>query len=173
MADATINQLSEGVPNKNTAAIPYTDGTTTYKTSPSGIVAASPGSILQVVQTYKTDEQSLAAVTPNTYYDVSGLSCNIIPKVSNSKILISASVYVDGATGLGVGARLLRNNNPVGNSSSGQSTNRNFGAAWLYGGAFTPAVIPTQFLDSPSYTSGESLTYKVQVQLLYYNNRTI
>ncbi len=49
MADVTISGLNSASPSKDTATIPFTDGTTTYKTTPAGIVAAAPGSIIQIV----------------------------------------------------------------------------------------------------------------------------
>lgn len=90
MADVTISGLSPGVPNKDSAIIPYSDGSTTYKTSPSGIVAASPGCLLQVKQSIKTDRQ---LITGNTYVDITDLSITITPKSTSNKILIQASVY--------------------------------------------------------------------------------
>lgn len=89
MADVTISQLSEGLPNKNSAIIPYSDGSITYKTSPSGIVAASPGAVLQVQFTHFT---SGFRTSSNSYQRVYGVS--ITPKSVNSKILINASVLM-------------------------------------------------------------------------------
>jgi hypothetical protein len=89
MADVTINQLSEGLPNKSSAIIPFSDGTTTYKTSPSGIVAASPGCILQVKQAIRTT--GLQHSTTQGWDDISGVSIDITPSSSNSKFLISWS----------------------------------------------------------------------------------
>jgi len=90
MADVTISGLSQGIPDKNTAIIPYSDGTTTYKTSPSGIVAASPGCILQVVQVYKTDVWSTTTI--NTFQDVPGLSLSMTLKKLDNKIMITGDV---------------------------------------------------------------------------------
>lgn len=89
MADTTIGQLDTAVPNKNTAIIPYSDGTTTYKTSPSGIVAASPGSVLQVKQAIRT--AGLQHSSTQGWDDISGVSIDITPTSSNSKFLISWS----------------------------------------------------------------------------------
>jgi len=84
MADTTISRLSLNSPNKNSAIIPYSDGTTTYKTSPSGIVAASPGSVIQVQST--TSDTVIGPITNN---DSALLSLSIKPVSSNSKIHIS------------------------------------------------------------------------------------
>jgi len=89
MADVTISQLSLGTPNKNSAVIPYSDGSTTLSTAPSGIVAASPGALIQVQFTHLTSGFRTAS---NSYQRVYGVS--ITPKSINSKILINASVLM-------------------------------------------------------------------------------
>ena len=96
MADVTINQLTAGVPDKNTAVIAYSDGSTTLRTSPSGIVAASPGSVLQAQQGIKLDSTLYAnyAASP-AWTDIPGLSAKITPKSTNSKILVMSQVSMN------------------------------------------------------------------------------
>ena len=96
MADVTISGLSPGSPNKDTAVIPYSDGTTTLKTSPSGIVAASPGSIIRVQQfKYGTVEGFT-----NTSQWSQFFTCSHKPLSNNNKILIQTCFYISGNGGI-------------------------------------------------------------------------
>ena len=92
MPDVTINQLNTGTPNKNSAVIPYSDGTTTLKTSPSGIVAASPGSIINVGNVLNETTYTFFLPT-NTDYVNTGMSVSYKPLFSTSKILVQAHIY--------------------------------------------------------------------------------
>jgi len=85
MADVTISGLSLNTPNKNSAIIPYSDGSTTYKTSPSGIVAASPGCILQVKSTFSKEVKSF------TNLDGEFIRINIKPNSIFNSIKIDTS----------------------------------------------------------------------------------
>jgi len=88
MADVTISQLSIGTPNSN-AVIPYSQGGSTLKASPLGIVAASPGCLLQVVNNI---DETKRALNLNTTFSDTGLSISITPKFNTSKILVQASI---------------------------------------------------------------------------------
>lgn len=119
MADVTISQLSEGLPNKNSAVIPYSDGTTTLRTSPSGIVAASPGALLQVVSTsdntYRTTSTPIPAdnTIPQITEGALFLSLSITPKSANSQLLFMFEAYCMelGNTGDWSAFPLFRDNN--------------------------------------------------------------
>ena len=152
MADTTIGGLSRGTPNKNSAVIPYSDGSSTYKTSPSGIVAASPGSIIQVQFFQYT---SSGIFTGTAYQDVYGVS--ITPTSLNSKILVTASLLCTadswnpgpGYMAIRKGSTILtfqRANNWAGSAGD---TNSN------------PFNVHLQFLDSPNSIS--QITYNVSV----------
>jgi hypothetical protein len=87
MADVTISGLSPASPNKDTASIPFTDGSTTFKTNPSGIVAASPGCIIQVKSfTYTAKFLTTSNVATSAFF------VNITPTSVNSSFLVSASL---------------------------------------------------------------------------------
>jgi len=93
MADVTISALTPGTPN-NVASIPFSDGTTTYKTSPSGIVAAgvTPGTILQVV--YLQDSTTYNFPNPGASVPLnltSTFSINL--KSITSRVHINVSAY--------------------------------------------------------------------------------
>lgn len=119
MADVTIGGLSLGIPNKDTAVIPYSDGSTTYKTSPSGIVAASPGALLQVVgtsdNTYRTTSLTIPAdnTIPQNTEGAPFLSLNITPKSASSQLLFFLEAYFQEASNTGDHAAfpLFRDNN--------------------------------------------------------------
>jgi len=87
MADVTISGLTQGIPDRNTAIIPYSDGTTTLKTSPSGIVAASPGAIIQVKSFTYTAKFLTTSNNPTSAYYV-----DITPTSSSSSFLVTASL---------------------------------------------------------------------------------
>jgi len=167
MADVTISQLTTGTPSKNTAVIPYSDGTTTLKTSPSGIVAASPGCILQVKQIVKDDIWTTTNNVPN-FTDITGLSISITPTSTQSKILVTANVL--GSCNNNSFIRLMRNINGGAftqiytNSlaSPGNRTKVSMGDFFMVGspGSGAGQQNTSLFLDSPNTT--DPVIYKLQ-----------
>jgi hypothetical protein len=142
-------------------------------TLPSGNLPA--GSILQVVQAFKSDAFSS---TSNGFFDVTGLSASITPSNSSNKVLIISDIAL-GSSDLYAynhGFKVLRGSTDVGVSTFA-STNYS-GGANMY---LTNGVIPhlfgnsKTFLDSPSTTS--ATTYKIQATknssdgTLYINRR--
>jgi len=167
MPDVTISQLGRGAPNKNTAVVPYSDGNTTYNTSPSGIVAASPGCILQVKQIVKDDFWTTTNNVPN-YADITGLSISITPTSAQSKILVTANVL--GSCNDNSFIRLMRNINGGAftqiytNSlaSPGNRTKVSMGDFYMVGspGSGAGQQNTSLFLDSPNTT--DPVIYKLQ-----------
>ena len=159
MADTTISQLSLATPN-SLASVPFSDGTTTYKTSPSGIVAAAPGCMIQVIQSVKTDTQLIVGAS---YVDVTGLSASIKPASAANKILVSACVYGGNSEYLGY-IRLNRNGTDICMpTGAGSRTNAacaatigSYASTTVY--AITCATVT--FLDSPGTT--DVLSYKIR-----------
>jgi hypothetical protein len=118
MADITISGLNSASPSKDTAIIPFSDGSSTYKTTPAGIVAASPGAILQVLQGFKSDTWTTQALIANGGEGIPGLSVTIIPKSTLSKILVSFSVTCAGTQNVTqVYFRLRRGSTEIGNGN--------------------------------------------------------
>jgi len=157
MADVTIGQLNTALPNKNSAIIPFSDGSTTYKTSPSGIVAASPGSVIQVgFFTYGTDR----TITDNTQY-TNFFSVNFTPRFSTSKIFIQSIFYVAGTGGI----RIRRNNTsifePLANGSAPFQFFTNTGGP-LPSNSTMRNGYPINWYDSPQTTS--QITYNFDVR---------
>ena len=152
MADVTISQLQSNTPNKNTAVIPYSDGTTTYKTSPSGIVAASPGCVLQVV--FGTNSTAISHTS--TYVNV--ISQSITTIGSNSRILVSINQHCATGQDAGIGFRILRDATTL-ITYGGNSTQ---GGIQQVGGTVNVQInnlLNFQYLDTGPLTTGTSYTY--------------
>jgi hypothetical protein len=122
------------------------------------------GSVLQVVQAYKTD---VFSTTTNTaFVDITGLSVSITPTSASSKILVMATL-TDCSTSASSGDgmfQVLRGSTAIGNGDSG-GTAPVMGYVNTYLAAsvnITDAVV-FNYLDSPATTS--STTYKVQCRL--------
>jgi len=139
----------------------------TIKTNAIQTVAGKPilnstGSILQVVQTVKTDTFSMTAAT---FTDVTGLSVTITPSSASSKILIMAQ-GIGGYQSYQLRFRLLRGSTPLAlGDANGVKTQGTLSLS-SYSGSTTndayqlvPFVITN--LDSPSTTS--PTTYKIQI----------
>jgi len=144
MADVTIGQLNSGIPSKNSAIIPFSDGSTTYKTAPSGIVAASPGSVLKVVNAVLTSP----VTTTSSSYVSTGLSVSITPTSLNSKILvmltgIATSSDIGGSQSL---FKIIRNKPTANTDVDNQSTQS-------LGGDVACAVVEGNLPGYPAYPS--------------------
>jgi len=114
------------------------------------------GKIGQVVQTVKTDH---ASTTSTSYADISGMSVNITPSATSSKILVLANVNTGQTLNYSSAVQLMRDTTAlfIGDASS----SRTRGSA----GGISPKARGSQqrnihYLDSPSSTS--ALTYKLQ-----------
>ena len=124
-----------------------------------GLPSGSSGGIIQVKQVIKKDQFTTANNTSN-YTDLTGLSVNITPTRSDSKILIEAHIYNSNSNAVNF-FRILRGDTfieqPSGTSSSGAGYNAH-GFAYFDHSFQDTTVI--KILDSPATTS--STTYKVQ-----------
>jgi len=121
----------------------------------SGVTGVSGGKILQVLQAVKTDTFTSSASTA----DITGLSVNITPSASTSKIFIIAAVNVM-ANNVSCTYRINGTaNGDIGmGAADGSRTRGNVGD--LYEAYNSPFVTHTScFLDSPGTTSQQ--TYKV------------
>jgi hypothetical protein len=139
--------------------LPATSGTilTTGSSGQSIPKAALPtGSVLQVVQTTKTDTFSTSSTSKT---DITGMSVSITPTNSSSKILVIASINY-GGTDYNYYCDLLRGSTVLNAPSSGS----NPCTISLCGITTTTYQILSggiSFLDSPATTS--STTYKLQI----------
>ena len=140
---------------------------TSFFGSGAGLSGVSAGKILQVVSVTKTDVFSTS--TTNSYVDITGLTVNITPTKANSNILVIAVIgcFVSGdassiALTTGDGTAIIQGDIVSGKDSvstgayaGGNST----GEGW-YGN--NPA--PIFKLHDPSYSLGNTLTYKMRVK---------
>lgn len=160
----SVTLSAPAVAGTTTLTLPTANGTiiTTGSTGQSIPKAALPtGSVLQVVQTVKSDTFT---TTSSSYVDITGLSVNITPTSVSSKILVIVTVsYGGGQNSYGFG-RILRNGTAIaqGDSDGASRTECTFSMNienTVSGVAKTQSAGMT-FLDSPATTS--SITYKIQ-----------
>tara|TARA_R110000796_G_scaffold99892_1_gene208312 strand:+ start:29 stop:595 length:567 start_codon:yes stop_codon:yes gene_type:complete len=114
------------------------------------------GKVLQVVQAVKTDTFTNAS---NTYTDLTGITLNITPSATSSKILVMTQLSMAVDNGGQPGLKLLRDSTAL---NIGASASSRIQATTTYFTEATWEMMPVSiiFLDSPSSTS--ALTYKVQ-----------
>ena len=124
----------------------------------------SPGSILQVVSTTKTD--TFTSATSAAWVDVPGLSLTITPKSTSSKILAFVSPDATGTVGYAFFGQLVRDSTPI---SIGDADSLRTRVSWqntMAGGTANNHLGPFGFsyLDSPATTSSVTYKFRVQVQ---------
>ena len=143
--------------------------------------AAAGGKLLQVVSTNYTTATSMS-FSANTVTDITGITVNITPAATSSKIFVMCRAMVECGTveieNSMIG--LKRDSTEVGGVSQ-TGSNRNYGITVFSIGYYsqengsTPEVASFHFLDSPSSTS--ELTYKATFRHegngTLYINRTI
>ena len=114
------------------------------------------GTVLQVVQGVKSD---ISTLTSTSFVDI-GLSANITPSSTSSKILVSVQLW--GYSGQYIAPnRLMRDTTEIGaapNAGNRPTTALPFSLPPNTDGSMSVATV--QILDSPSTTS--QITYKVQ-----------
>jgi hypothetical protein len=118
------------------------------------------GSVLQVVQTTKTNTFS---TTSATLVDITGLSVTITPTSSSNKIMVLATVTGGSTDSVGIGTtfQLVRNSTNIATSTTtGGSTTGTFSFAQRSMGTQNMQTSGVNFIDSPATTS--ATTYKLQ-----------
>lgn len=125
-----------------------------------GIPTGGGGSVIQVVQGTKTDTASSSA---GTVWTDMGLSADITPKFTTSKILVMVQANISSSTGFDMKCRLVRGSTAIhiGDVASSRprasvSITANYSTTANYNSNQT--II--NYLDSPSTTS--TTTYKIQ-----------
>jgi len=130
-----------------------------------GLPSGSSGGIIQVRSTTLTTNVSvtIGSGANTTFYDVSGLSVNITPTRSDSKILVMVQMNIGtNQTTQRMGVRLRRDSTTIGASTeTGNSNNVGSIASLENHRVYQSQSVNFHFLDSPSTTS--SVTYKPQV----------
>jgi hypothetical protein len=134
--------------------LPTTSGT--VLTSASSITSGQlpAGSVLQVIQTVKTDSFSTSSTTP---VDITGMSVSITPKFSTSKILVLCQAST-GGDDRSPRVNLVRNSTSL---MQPATLNATIGSDARSSGVRHAVAGTIQFLDSPATTS--ATTYKLQL----------
>ena len=132
-----------------------------------------PGSILQVVQTTKTDTFTTSA---GSFTDITGMSVSITPSSASNKVLVTFSISYGGQSNLYAGVNLVRGStnlivnsvasgNDIAATVSTGGDNANF--------QYKAHQTSYEYLDSPNTTS--ATTYKLQAfaegNKVFYINR--
>tara|TARA_R100000388_G_scaffold9762_1_gene8504 strand:+ start:706 stop:1320 length:615 start_codon:yes stop_codon:yes gene_type:complete len=124
------------------------------------------GNILQVKQTLKTDAFT---TTSSSLVDVTGMSVDITPTSTSSKILVQVHLGISGGAQYSYAHYvLLRGSTQIGigtGATGSNQTNISFGTNWNTPNEYIGHAASFQFLDSPSTTS--ATTYKLQVKSGY------
>ncbi len=129
--------------------------------------AITTGKVLQVVQTVKTDTES---VSGTSFADISGLTVSITPSSSSNKILINLDMCYGSEADVYAAFKLLRGTTVVTTATDlqGSCQSSTFGANQYHATNLTHCGY--SFLDSPSTTS--ATTYKIQVRPMATTSRT-
>ena len=115
------------------------------------------GKILQVVSVTKVNSFT---TTSTSYTDVTGLTANITPTATTSKILVLTKLAINPFTNAIGWAQLLRGATVIGGGTAAGVRPSAMSSFFAQGNNGTGDLMGN-YLDSPSTTS--SLTYKIQV----------
>lgn len=140
------------------------------------------GKILQVVQTNYTTPTSMS-FSANTLTDITGVTVNITPSSTSSKILVMCRVMVECGGGVEIENSMIglkRGSTEVGGVSQ-TGSNRNFGITVFNIGFYsqqntsTPETASFQYMDSPNSTSEQTYkaTFRHEGSGTLYINRTV
>ena len=121
------------------------------------------GSVLQVVQTTKTDTFS---TTSTSYTDITGLSVSITPISASSKILVIYNLTAGARSSTYAGGiQLFRDSTAIYRGDAAGSRTRASSFWWSDANSYTMWPLNGTFLDSPATTS--ATTYKLQIFSAY------
>tara|TARA_R100000995_G_C3481750_1_gene124328 strand:+ start:2297 stop:2839 length:543 start_codon:yes stop_codon:yes gene_type:complete len=129
-----------------------------------GVPTGGGGGIIQVVSVSKTD--AFSATSTSTAQDVTGLTVNITPTSSTSKLLIHVHVATTASTHWGGHALLLAKVDsgtttyPFRGSATGSSTRATFPVTGSGANQGYPDLLTGSFLDTAGSTN--QITYKIQ-----------
>jgi len=133
------------------------------------------GKILQVVQTVKTDTSSVGA-----QYDSPadlGISCAITPTYASSKILVDCCLNIGGQDMFGIYLFLVRGSTNIllGDAAGSRTRASKYIDHYDSSGSndeYNSVDVNIKYLDSPTYSVGDTITYKIQ-SAAYSANRNV
>ena len=123
-----------------------------------GVPTGGGGGIVQIKQTVKTD---VFSTTSGSFVDVTGLSVNITPTATSSKILVNVNLSIHSSDNA-IAGQLFRDSTQIALGDASSNRSRCFGSG-AFGGTIGNTILlypNILFLDSPNTTS--SVTYKVK-----------
>lgn len=158
-APLTSSDITDGIISIADLATTGTPSSSTFLRGDGAFAEAGGGKVLQVVQTLKTDTES---VSGNSFTDVSGLNVAITPSATSSKVLIMLTMSMGGNGDVYPAFKLIRGSTTVTTATNlqGSCISATFGKN-CYHSTNTENLSYT-FLDSPSSSSEQ--TYKIQVR---------
>jgi len=125
------------------------------------------GTIVQIVQKYKTDVSTLAGSAYATFIDVSGFSQAITPTKAGSKILVDLRVVIGNTTDYG-SVKVQADINSAGYNDIGMPDTAGSRTKGWVGNTYNPSD-PAQtktysgsYLWTPTYTLTDVLTFKLK-----------
>tara|TARA_R100001163_G_C5060678_1_gene197519 strand:- start:1506 stop:2012 length:507 start_codon:yes stop_codon:yes gene_type:complete len=121
-----------------------------------GLVTGAFGGIIQTVSETKTDTNS----TSSTSFVDTGLSASITPSSTNNKIWIVSSIYWSHTGGPAMVLNLVRNSTNISQPAVTSGAYAGTVSAWVREDSLSSHTIT--FLDSPTFTLGDTFTYKIQ-----------
>ena len=119
------------------------------------------GKIGQVVSTNKTDSFSQSVSSAGDSDIVTGLTVDITPSATSSKILIFVNVSIGVNGQHGVGFKLFRDSTQIDLPGASSNRRQNSKGMQSNGGTSYNENLSTNFLDSPSSTS--QITYGIKI----------
>ena len=153
MAISLVNNLSM---NRSDAAVADQVWTATSATLSDFQAAAAGGKIGQVLQAVTTDT---ATYGTQTFADIAGLTIDITPAATSSKILVMTDMLLNVTSGYGGNIRLMRDSTAIylGTAAGNRPA---VSKAMISASSTILFSLTAMYLDSPSTTS--ATTYKVQ-----------
>jgi hypothetical protein len=156
--------LDLGVPSDSTVSLAKLTATgtkdaTTFLRGDNTFAAAGGGKINQVVQAVKTDTFTC---TSASFTDVTGITVNITPSATSSKVLVMASLVGGAANEIHVHFKLLRGSTDILKGDAASNRIRATTSTGPIRNTSQSENFSIQYLDSPSSTSQQ--TYKIQMQ---------
>ena len=160
MSTLTVQNIQGSSSSGNTISV-----ASGHKISGAAGAISVPGTIVQTLQSIKTDTQVIA--TSFSFTQISGLTVNITSKEANSKFLLSTSIVV-GSAYYSSGFKFAKDGSdiisPVGDTAGG-TTRVSWGFNFYHGDNghedHNVAMVSYQYLYSSSAAAGTSIAFDV------------
>ena len=151
-----ITTLNNRAINRSDTASADQLWTTTSATATDFQAAAAGGKIGQVLQAVTTDT---ATYGTQTFADISGITIDITPAATSSKILVMTDMLLSTTGGYSCAIRMMRDSTAIylGTAAGNRPASSKSTISRV---SVQPFSLPAIYLDSPSTTS--ATTYKVQ-----------